>query len=187
MSPAADRALRAIGQVLAGAGWLAKASAFALVLLVTANVFARYFFSAGTVGLQELEWHLVSPIALLGMSYALHQGEHVRVDVFYERMGPRLQAGVDVVTAALTVAVAGYLAWLAVPYVAASYQMGQGSPDPGGLPHRFLLKAFIPLGFGLLALQGLAALLLALERLRPWRSGSARRIGQNGRVPEEPA
>ena len=50
-----------------------------------------------------------------------------------------------------------------------------------------LASSLAAAGFGLLALQGLAALLLALERLRPWRSGSARRIGQGGRVPEEPA
>lgn len=162
-----EQALRVTTRVLDGAGWLAKASAFALVLLVTGNVLARYFFSEGLVGLQELEWHLISPIALLGMSYALHQGEHVRVDVFYEHMRPRVQALVDAVTAVLTIGMALYLAWLSLPYVAASYQMGQGSPDPGGLPHRFLLKAFIPLGFGLLALQGMAALVLALERLLP--------------------
>ncbi|PWG64880.1 TRAP transporter small permease subunit [Spiribacter halobius] len=170
MSRPIAHALRVTTRVLDGAGWLAKASAFALVLLVTANVLARYFFSEGLVGLQELEWHLVSPIALLGMSYALHQGEHVRVDVFYEHMRPRVQALVDAVTAVLTIAMALYLAWISMPYVAASYQMGQGSPDPGGLPYRFLLKAFIPLGFGLLALQGMAALLLALERLLPARA-----------------
>ena len=45
---------------------------------------------------------------------------------------------------------------LSVPWVEMSYLRGEGSPNPGGLPHRFLLKAFIPLGFGLLALQGLA-------------------------------
>jgi len=55
MATATDRTVRALGRVLECAGWLAKASALALVVLVTANVFARYFFSAGTVGLQELE------------------------------------------------------------------------------------------------------------------------------------
>ena len=155
-----------IGKTLEASGSLAKACALILVALVTANVFARYFFSAGHVGLQELEWHLVSPIALLGMSYALHHGEHVRVDVFYERMRPQVRTMVDITTALLTMAVGLYLAWLAIPYVGASMAMGQGSPDPGGLPHRFLLKAFIPIGFGLLALQALGALLKSLEQLR---------------------
>jgi len=115
------------------------------------------------------------------MSYALHNGEHVRVDVFYERMRPRVQALVDAITALLTMAMALYLAWVSLPYVIASYEMGQGSPDPGGLPHRFLLKAFIPLGFGLLALQGTAALLLAVERLRPARAHEADAARSDGR------
>lgn len=156
---------RLIGQTLELSGTLAKACALILVALVTANVFARYFFSAGNVGLQELEWHLISPIALLGMSYALHHGEHVRVDVFYERMSHGVKTAVDITTALLTMVVGIYLAWLAIPYVEASYSMGQGSPDPGGLPHRFLLKAFIPIGFGLLALQALGALLKSVEQI----------------------
>lgn len=158
--------IRVIGRILQFSGAIAKASVFLLVALVSINVLARYFFSAGNVGLQELEWHLISPIALLGMAYALHHGEHVRVDVFYERMTARTQTWVDVATALLTMAVGLYLAWLAIPYVQASYAMGQGSPDPGGLPHRFLLKALIPIGFALLALQSIASLAEAIQRLR---------------------
>lgn len=167
--------IKTISTLLEASGWLAKACALALVALVTANVFARYFFSTGNVGLQELEWHLISPIALLGMSYALQHGDHVRVDVFYERMSQRSQTLVDLLTAVLTFLVGSYLAALAIPYVEASYAMGQGSPDPGGLPHRFLLKSFIPLGFGLLALQAVATFIqacLTLRRLRRAPAGS---------------
>ena len=157
---------RSIGKILDASGWLAKACALTLVGLVTANVLGRYLFSIGNVGLQELEWHLVSPIALLGMSYALHHGEHVRVDVFYEHMRPSFQAAVDIATGVLTLAVSVYLAWLAIPYVYNTFEMGQGSPDPGGLPHRFLLKAFIPIGFGLLGLQAISAVIASADQLR---------------------
>ena len=157
---------RSIERILEFSGWLAKASALVLVGLVVANVLMRYFFSTGSVGLQELEWHLISPIALLGMSYSLHHGDHVRVDVFYERMRPSVQSSIDCLTAVLTVAVSLWLVWLAIPYVYSAYEMGQGSPDPGGLPHRFILKAFIPLGFSLLALQSVLALMHSITRLR---------------------
>jgi TRAP-type mannitol/chloroaromatic compound transport system permease small subunit len=40
-----------------------------------------------------------------------------------------------------------------------SFAMNEGSPDPGGLSHRYLLKAFIPLGFGLLVVEGAAVAL----------------------------
>ncbi len=180
--------INTIATILEASGWLAKACALVLVALVTANVFARYFLSAGNVGLQELEWHLISPIALLGMSYALQHGEHVRVDVFYEKMSEQTRILVDMLTAVLTFAVGAYLAWVSIPYVESSFAMGQGSPDPGGLPHRFLLKAFIPIGFGLLALQAISALLQALARFRHCLEGRASRstnLANTARLAEE--
>ena len=49
-----------------------------------ANVLLRYGFSIGSIWMQELEWHIMVPICLLGMSYALLKGEHVRVDVVFQ-------------------------------------------------------------------------------------------------------
>lgn len=154
----ADRTVQALG-------WVARASVLALVLLVAANVLLRYMFSWSPVGLQEVEWHLISPIALLGMAYALHHRADVRVDFLYDRFSPRTRAMVDVAGGLMTVGVGVFIAWLAVPYVIQSYEIGEGSPDPGGLPWRFALKAIIPLGFSLLAVQGLSDTLRALSRL----------------------
>jgi TRAP-type mannitol/chloroaromatic compound transport system permease small subunit len=137
-------------------GRLAAWTCVLITLVVAGNVFGRYFFRAGTIWLQELEWHLVSPIALLGMSYILLKGEQVRVDVFYERMSPKVQYVVEIVTGLLTVAFGLIVLKLSIPFVIQAYNTGEGSPNPGGLDHRFLLKAFIPLGFGLLTLQGLS-------------------------------
>ncbi len=146
-------------------GWVARAAVLALVLLVAANVLLRYMFSWSPVGLQEMEWHLVSPIALLGMAYAVHHRADVRVDFLYDRFGPGARAAIDVLSGLLTLAVGAAIAWLAVPYVMQAYDIGEGSPDPGGLPWRYLLKAFIPLGFSLLAVQGLRDTLAALATL----------------------
>lgn len=156
---------RGAGRVLELAGWGAKISAMAIVVVVTANVALRYGLSMGTVAMQELQWHLVPPIAMLGMAYGLHNGEHVRVDVFYERMPRRLQGMIDLVTCILTVAIAAYLAWLAVPFVERSFNMGEGSANPSGLPYRYVLKAFLPVGFGLLAIQGGAGAVRAVREL----------------------
>ena len=52
------------------------------------NVLLRYGFNTGSVWSQELEWHLMSPICLFGMSYALRHGEHVRVDVLFASLFP---------------------------------------------------------------------------------------------------
>jgi TRAP-type mannitol/chloroaromatic compound transport system permease small subunit len=137
-------------------GWAAAWTCVLLVLMVAGDVFVRYLFRTGAVWLQELQWHLISPIALFGMSFALYCGEQVRVDVLYEHFPPWLRRVIEVVGGLLLVFIGIYAAWLAVPWVEQSWNRNEASPNPGGLRWRWALKALIPLGFVLLAMQGLA-------------------------------
>ena len=73
-------------------GRAAAWGALAIALLMAGNVLLRYAFDTGSVWAQELEWHLLAPLVLAGMSYAQRHGEHVRVDVLYARYGARGQA-----------------------------------------------------------------------------------------------
>ena len=157
---------RILGAVIDGAGAVAAVCGFALVLVVGGNVLLRYVLGTGSVGFQELEWHLISPIALLGMSYGMRHGAHVRVDVLYDRLGPAVQAAIDTVAAILMGAMAVAMILLSLPYVQQSFGMMEGSPDPGGLPWRFALKAFIPLGFAILVLQALAQAMMSARQCR---------------------
>lgn len=156
LSQAIDAFVDRVGRA---ASWLT----LVIVVLMAGNVLLRYAFGVGSVWSQELEWHLLVPLVLVGMTYALNKGEHVRVDVFYARYAPRTQAAVDMLTAALAVTLAGLLIRYSIPYVLQSYSIDEVSPDPGGLTHRWVLKALIPLGFALFGLQaagqGLAAFL----------------------------
>lgn len=154
---AVDRAVDRIGRA---AAWLT----LAVVVLMAANVLLRYLFSIGSVWSQELEWHLLAPLVLVGMTYALQKGEHVRVDVLYARYSPRKQAAIDVFSAALAVVFAGLVIRYSIPYVMQSYSIGEISSDPGGLTHRWVLKAMIPLGFALFALQAAAQGVAAWRR-----------------------
>ncbi|WP_043539647.1 TRAP transporter small permease subunit [Salinarimonas rosea] len=150
-----ERLVEALEGAVALLGRLAALTCIVLVLVVAGNVLARYFFSAGAIWLQELEWHLISPIALFGMSYALLAGEQVRVDVLYERFPAGLKRAVEVLTGLLLALFAAWMVTLSLPFVAQSWRLGEGSPNPGGLPFRFALKSLIPLGFALLSAQGL--------------------------------
>lgn len=140
-----------------GCAWLV----LALVLLVSYDVTMRYLFQAGSVALQELEWHMFALIFLLGAAYTLKHDDHVRVDVFYQAdwMTPKRKAWVNLFGCLLFLLPFSLLiivsAW---PFVAQSYGWGESSPDPGGLPYRWLLKAVIPLAFILLLLQGLVVI-----------------------------
>jgi len=132
--------------------WLA----LAVALVMGTNVFLRYGLSVGYIWAQELEWWLLVPLTLIGMSYALRHGEHVRVDVLFAGFSNRTKDAVNVISAALAVIFSALVIWLSLAYVAQSWAIGEGSPNPGGLPALYLMKAMIPLGFALLLLQSLA-------------------------------
>ena len=124
---------------------------FLMIADVFFNVTARYFFKYGNVGLQELEWHFFSVIILLGMSYALKDDTHVRVDIFYEKMSVKKRALINMAGVILFILpLALLVAWLSWDYVVEAYESGEGSADPGGLPYRWAIKAFIPFSFWLL-------------------------------------
>ena len=140
-----------------------------IVVLMATNVILRYLFSAGSVWAQELEWHLLVPLILFGMSYALRHGEHVRVDILYGRFPARAKALVDLFSAILGIAISVIIIWLSINYVQQAYVIDEGSPDPGGIPHRYIVKSLIPIGFALLLVQSIATALGSIEKLRKAR------------------
>ena len=145
-----DRTVEITGRAT---GWLC----LLLTLLVAGDVLARYIWHVGSVAEQELEWHLLAIIAMLGASYTLQQGEHVRVDIFYQYYSERLKRWLDVlVPLFIIVPTALFIAYVSLRFVQMSYALNEVSPDPGGLPARYVLKAFLPFGFGLVAVQGVA-------------------------------
>jgi len=160
------RALRPLAAFIEGlidrTGTLTAWIALLMIGLVATNVLLRYAFSFGSVWAQELEWHLLAALILLGMGHALQRGENVRVDLFYSRFSPGLKRTVDVVAALLLIAVSLAFIKLSITYVGQAYAINEQSPDPGGLPYRWAIKALIPLGYGLLVLQQFAHLVRLL-------------------------
>ena len=137
------------------ASWLT----LSIVLLIVINVILRYSMSLGSVWAQELEWHLLAAMILFGISFSLLRGDNVRVDLFYANYTPQKKYIVDLVSAILTIIIAVFFVKLSINYVGQSFSIGEKSPDPGGIPMRWLVKSLIPIGFSLLALQGFAEML----------------------------
>jgi TRAP-type mannitol/chloroaromatic compound transport system permease small subunit len=152
-----DAAVRGAERVIDAVGRVVQWLTLAIVVLVAVNVLLRYALSVGSVWAQELEWHLLAAVVLLGMSYAQQRGEPVRVDVFYAGYGPRMKFAVDMLSHALSLLIALAFIRLSWGYVGQAWAVDEASPDPGGIPHRWVVKGLIPLGFALLALQTLAA------------------------------
>ena len=137
-----------------------------LALVMGANVFLRYGYSLGWIWAQELEWHLLAPIVLFGMSYALRHGEHVRVDILFATFRPRTKIAIELVSAALAMAFALIVVWLSIPYVGQSWSIGEGTANPGGIEYRYVIKSIIPIGFALLFIQSLSQAIRSCLALR---------------------
>ena len=128
-----------------------------LVVLVSYDVFVRYFIGESSVGLQELEWHIFALIFLLSAAYTLKIDEHVRVDVFYTRFSQKNKALVNLFGSVFfLIPFCLIVIFASQDFVELSFRVKETSPDAGGLPARYILKAFIPFSFFLLLLQAIA-------------------------------
>jgi len=133
-----------------------------LVLLTCYDVMMRYLFQQGSVGLQELEWHLFALIFLLGSAYTLKHDAHVRVDILYrsQRLSDKHRAWIDVLGIILFLMPFCLLILISSwPFAYTAYLYQHGSPDPAALPSRFILKAALLLGFLLIMIQAVAELI----------------------------
>ena len=148
-------------------GWIAGV----LNLLMLVNVFydaiMRYFFSMGSIALQEMEWHLFSIVFLFGIAYGLKEEGHVRVDVLYDRFSPRWKAIINIggtllFLLPLSVLIIEGSVW----YVHEAYSSGEVSGDPGGLPHRWLIKLVIPASFVFLVVSATGYVIRNVNILR---------------------
>lgn len=155
-----------INRITSATGKVSSILLLLLLLNVFHDVIMRHLFNDVSIGMQELEWHLYATVFLLGISYTLSQDGHVRVDLFYSQLSARYQAMVDIAgTLLLLIPFALLIAWFGVGFAIDSFQLGEGSGDPGGLPHRWIIKSMIPLSFLLVVISGIGFM------LRAWHKG----------------
>jgi TRAP-type mannitol/chloroaromatic compound transport system permease small subunit len=154
-----DRLTTGIGRVVA---WLA----LAVVLLQFALVVARYLFGLGSIWATESVIYAHATLFMLAAAWTLRAGGHVRVDVFYAEATPRTRAKIDLAgSVLLLLPFSTVLVWLSVPYAARSWAILERSQETSGLPLVYLLKTLIPLFAFLMALQGIAQAIRAIQAL----------------------
>jgi len=116
--------------------------------------------------MQESVLYLHATVFMLGAAYTLKHDQHVRVDLFYRRIGPRGRAWVDLAgTLLLLVPVCLFILDSSWDYVREAWAIREASPEAGGLPGVYLLKSLIPAMAVLLLIQGVAMALRAGLRL----------------------
>ena len=134
-----------------------------LVLVATmisaGNALVRYVLSDSSNAWLEIQWYLFGAVFLLGAGYTLKHNGHVRIDILYGRLGQRGQAWIDLLGGLFfLLPLAALMAWLSWPIFAEAWRTMEHSSDSGGLL-RWPVKLLLPLGFGLLALQGVAEII----------------------------
>jgi TRAP-type mannitol/chloroaromatic compound transport system permease small subunit len=176
LSDILDRFITILGQAFSWL-WLV------VVGVILYSVISRYVFAQGSVFLEEVQWHVAGAVWLVGLAFTLVSDDHVRVDIFHERLTLKTQAWIELL--GILLLLMPFLAiscWESAPYFWSSFQQNEVSPAPTGMPARWALKFFLPLCFALLFIAGFARLLKCTALLfgvpRPYR--------RNGKTPNQP-
>jgi len=161
-----------------------------LMVLMLLNVFydviMRYLFDDVSIGMQELEWHLFAAMFMFGIGYTLKEDGHVRVDVFYDNFSPTVKAWVNILgSVLLALPITLLIIYYGYGYAFEAYEMNEGSADPGGLPHRWIIRSVIPLSSVFVVLCLLQVVLTQISILRetpknqsPSQSGTESSVGE---------
>jgi TRAP-type mannitol/chloroaromatic compound transport system permease small subunit len=157
-----DRISNATGKITS---WLT----LLMVIITSIIVVMRYVFDAGFIWLQESVTWMHAAVFMLGAAYTLLHEDHVRVDIFYRKMGVRRRAMVDFAgVVAFLLPLCGLLAFKAYDFAAVSWSIHETSREPGGLPYPLLpiLKSIVVVMPIAVALQGLSLLRRSLAIMR---------------------
>lgn len=152
--------------------WTGRIIAWLMLPMVLGTfviVLLRYVFDVGWIWMQESVVWMHAAVFMLAAAYTLRCGEHVRVDIFYRALGTRGKAIVDIAgTVFLLLPMMLFLIVTSIDYVAVSWDIQERSREAGGLPYPFvpLLKTLIPVTAMLVIVQGIAAVLANIARLR---------------------
>jgi TRAP-type mannitol/chloroaromatic compound transport system permease small subunit len=159
------KASRVIDAVNDRFGTLATWLVLFACLISTGNAISRYAFSESSNAWLEVQWYMFAAMVFLGAPYVLKVNEHVRVDVIYSAVSERTRIWIDILGCVFFLlpfcAVLIYFTW---PWFLDSWRIGEMSSNAGGLI-RWPVKLVLPLGFALLALQGVSELIKRVAAL----------------------
>jgi TRAP-type mannitol/chloroaromatic compound transport system permease small subunit len=143
------------------ANWLVLLAA----LISAGNAGSRYLFSESSNGWLEIQWYMFAGMVLLGAPYTLKMNEHVRVDLFYGIASERTRIWIDIVGGLLFLlpicVILTYFTW---PWFVESWTLNEASSNAGGLV-RWPVKLLLPVGFFLMAIQGVSEIIKRVAAL----------------------
>lgn len=157
ISQATDRALLVIGCVFL----------LAMMLHIAVDVIARFAFNASIVGtLETVSFYHIVIAVFLPLAYVERRGEHIRVDLFVQKMPRRAQLALYVLACLIGIAFFGALTWQSGVDAVRSTERGET------IMSNFLFYIWpsrwaLPIGFGAIVLAIVNNMLKALARREP--------------------
>ena len=156
---------RAIDRLNAEFGMIANWLVLFACLISAGNAASRYLFSASSNAWLEIQWYMFAGMVLLGAPYTLKMNEHVRVDLVYGMVSERTRIWIDIICGFLFLlpicVILTYFTW---PWFVESWTIGEVSSNAGGLL-RWPVKLMLPVGFFLMALQGISEIIKRIAAL----------------------
>jgi TRAP-type mannitol/chloroaromatic compound transport system permease small subunit len=117
------------------------------------------WYGANSNAFLEAQWYMFAGMVLFGAAWTLKVNEHVRVDLVYGMVSDRARVWIDLLGGILFLMpmcfVLMYFTW---PWFVESWRDGEISTNAGGLI-RWPVKLVLPIGFGLVALQGVSEII----------------------------
>lgn len=160
------RVSRAIDALNTAFGKIADWAVLLACLISAGNAAMRYGFSISSNAWLEIQWYLFAAMVMLGASYTLNRNEHVRIDIVYGNVSQRAQMWIDLLGFILfLLPITAFLCLVSWPLFHNSFLVGEISGNAGGLL-RWPVKLLLPLGFALLALQGISEVIKRIAALR---------------------
>ena len=157
---------RGIDWLSTGVGKLSMWMILITTLISAGNAIVRKAFNTSSNALLEVQWYLFAAVFMLGAGYCLLKNAHVRIDFIASRLSARTRNWIDVLGIVLVLFPFCYICInLGWPLFTKALVSGEMSQNSGGLI-RWPVYALIPLGFGLLMLQGLSELIKRVAFLR---------------------
>ena len=140
-------------------GWAASLAVLLTAMISAGNAFVRYLFDISSNGWLEIQWYLFAGIVMLGAPVVLRLNEHVRVDLVYGKLKGNAPVYVDLFGLVFfLIPVMALMGWLSWPLLVKMYISNEMSSNAGGLV-RWPAMALLPLGFGLIVLQGVSEII----------------------------
>ena len=129
------------------------------------NAMVRYAYDQSSNAWLEVQWYMFAGMVLLGGPYTLKVNEHVRVDLVYSAVSERVRIWIDILGCLLfLLPICVILVYFTWPWFVDSWRIDETSSNAGGLI-RWPVKLILPVGFSLMALQGISELIKRVEAL----------------------